>query len=74
MLPFTWLAFQVWFVCVSPGFVHSDNSSKKVFIFPLVLVQQGLYDCIAMPLLYLRKFVEFPTQTVVQNVEHTFVT
>ena len=26
MLSFIWLAFQVWFVWTSPGFVHSDDS------------------------------------------------
>ena len=25
MLPFTWLAFPVWFICERPGFVHSDE-------------------------------------------------
>ena len=42
MLPFNWLAFQVWFLWASPDFVHSDDSSKKVVIFPLVPIQQGL--------------------------------
>ena len=78
---FIWLAFQVWFVWASSGFVHSDDSSKKVVNFPLVPVQQGLYDCIALPLLHLGNVMEYPTsykfavtQNVVQNVEHSFVT
>ena len=48
MLPFIRLAFQVWFVRASPGFVHSDDSTKKVVNFPLVAVQQGICDCIAV--------------------------
>ena len=39
MLPYIWLTFQVWFIWASPGFVHTDNSSRKVIIFLLVLVQ-----------------------------------
>ena len=55
--------------------------SKEVLIFPLVPVQQGLCDCIAMQLLHLGNFMEYPTrckftvtQNDVQNVEHSFVT
>ena len=51
MLAFIWLVFKVWFVWASPGFVHSYVSSKKVVTFPLVPVQQGLCDCIAVRLL-----------------------
>ena len=54
MLPFILFAFQLWFVSASPGFVHSDDSSKKVIIFHLVPVQQGLCDCITVPLLNMR--------------------
>ena len=53
MLPFIWLAFQVWFVWESPSFVHSDDPSMKVIPFLLVPVQQCLWDCIAVPLLHL---------------------
>ena len=80
MLPLIWLAFQIWFVWASPGFVHSDDSSKKVVRFPLVTVQQGLYGCISVPQLHLGNFMVYPTryefvvtQNVVQNVEHSFV-
>ena len=57
MLPFIWLAFHVWFVWMSPGFVHNDDSSKKVITFPLVPVLQGLCDCIVVPLLYPGNFM-----------------
>ena len=40
-------------IWVSSGFVHSNDSSKKVVIFSLVPVQQGLCGCIAVPLLHL---------------------
>ena len=73
--------FKVSFVWVSPGFVHSDNSSKKVITFPLVPVQQGLCDCIAVTLLHLRNLIGYPkcyklavTQNVMQNIAHGFVT
>ena len=81
MLAFIRLVFQVWFIRASPGFIHSSDSSKKIVTFPLVPVQQCLCDCIAVPLLYLRNFMGYPTcckfvvtQDVVQNVEHSFVT
>ena len=81
MLPLTSLAFLDLFVWASPGFVHSDDSSKKVFTFPLVPVQQGLYGCIAVPLLHIGNFMGYPTrckfvvtQNVVQDIEHIFVT
>ena len=79
MLPFIWLELQVWFVWASLGFVHGDNSSKEVVTFPLVPVQQGMCDCIAVALLHLRNFMGYPTrfavtQNVVQNVAHSFVT
>ena len=55
--------------------------SKKVVTFPLIPAQQGLCDCIAVPLLHLGNFMGYPTrcnftvtQNVVQNVEHSFVT
>ena len=81
ILPFIWLAFQVWFVWSSPGFVYNDDWSKKIVTFPLVPVQQGLRDCIAVPLLHLGNFIGYltrckfvVTQKVVQNVKHNFVT
>ena len=79
MLTFILLTFQVSFVRASPGFVLSDDSSKKV-IFPLVPVQQSLCHCIAVPLLNLGNFMGYSTwckfavtQNVVQNVEHSLV-
>ena len=36
-----WLAFQVCFIWANPGFVHSDDLSRKVVTFPLAPVQQG---------------------------------
>ena len=81
MVPFIWLEFQIWFVWASPGFVHSDDSSKKVVTFPIAPVQQGLCDCVAVSLLHLGNFIGYPklwkfavTRNVVQNVEHSFVT
>ena len=81
MLPFIWLAFQVWFVWASPASVHSNNSPKKVINFPLVPVQQGLCNCIAVPLLHLGNFMGYPTrckfgvsQNVMKNMEHSSVT
>ena len=81
MLPFICLAFQVWFVWASPGFVHSGDSSKKSVTFPLLPVQQSLCNCIAVPLLHLGNFMEYTTrckfavtQNVVQKVEHSFAT
>ena len=78
MLSFTSLGFGVRFVWASPGFVHSDNSSKKVVSFPLVTVQQGLCYCIAVPLLHLGNVMGYSTrckfgvtQNVVKNVEHS---
>ena len=56
-LPFIWVMFQICFLWVSPGFVHSDDSSKKVVAFPLVTVPQGLCKCIAVPLLQLWSFM-----------------
>ena len=50
MLPFIWSTFQVWFVWVSPGFIPSDNLSKKFVTFSLALVQQGMCDSILLPL------------------------
>ena len=44
MLPSIWLVFEIWFVWASPGFVHSDDSSKKVVTFTLIQVQQGLHS------------------------------
>ena len=80
MLPFIWLAVQVWLVWATAVFVHSDDLSKKVVTFPLVLVQQGLSDCRAVPLLHLGNFIGIQlaatfevTQNVMQNVKHTFV-
>ena len=55
MLRFIWLAFQVWFVWASPGFVHSDDSSKKVVTFSLVPVQQEVL------FLHLGNFMGYPT-------------
>ena len=62
-------------------FRHSDDSSKKVVTFPLLRFQQGLCDCITVPLLHLGNFKGYPsrckfavTQNVVQNVEHSFMT
>ena len=41
---FIWLAFQVWFVWVNPGFVYSDGSSKKVSsdtpVHRMIIVQE----------------------------------
>ena len=78
MLAFIWLEFQDWFLWASSDFVHSDGTSKKI---PLIPDQQGLCDCIAVPLLLLGNFIMYPmrckfvvTQNVVQNVEHSFVT
>ena len=34
MFPFIWLAFQIWFIWVSPDFLHSNDSSKEVVTFP----------------------------------------
>ena len=59
---FHWLAFQVRFEWASPGFVHSDDSSKKVVTFPLVPVHQGLYYYIEVPLLHLGTFMGYPTR------------
>ena len=79
--PFIWLAFQVWFVWASPGFVHNYDSPKKVVTFLLVPVQKGLCNCIEVPLLHLGNFMGYPTrckfvvtQNAVQNLEHSFVT
>ena len=72
ILPFIWLKFHVWFIRASPGFVHSDDSSKKVVAFPLVLVQQGLCDYIVVALLHLVNFMGYPTCckfAVTQNME-----
>ena len=55
MLPFTWLAFQVWFVWANRNFVYSDDSSKEVIAFPLVAYRSNK-DCIAVPLLHLWNF------------------
>ena len=77
MLAFIWLAFQIWFVRASPGFVHSDDLSKRVIAFPSLPVQQSLCDCIAVPMLHLENFMGYPTRSkfsVTQNVEHSFVT
>ena len=46
-----------WFIWDSPGFVDSDDLSEKVITFSLVPVEQGLCDCIAVPLLHLRNFM-----------------
>ena len=66
-------------VCMRETRFH--DSSKKVVTFHLVPVQQGLCDCIAVPLLHLWNFMGYPmrckfsvTQNVVQNVEHSFET
>ena len=59
MLPFIWLAYQVWFLWASPAFVHSDDSFKKSVAFPLV---PGLCDCIAVPLLPVGNFMGYPTR------------
>ena len=67
MLSFIWLAFQVWFIKASPGFVHSDYSSKKVVTYPLVTVQQGLSNCIAMPLWHLWNFIGYPVRLQVSG-------
>ena len=56
MLPFIWMAFQVWFEWASPGFVHSDVLSKKVVTFHMVPVQQSLWDCISGAIVAHRKF------------------
>ena len=61
MLPSIWLAFHVCFVWASPGFVHSDDSIKKVVTSPLAQVQQGLCDCRAVPLLQLGHFMGYST-------------
>ena len=78
MLPFIWLAFQVWFLWTRPSFVNTDDSSKNIITFPLVPVQQGLCDSIAVPLLHLGNFTGCPmrckfavTQNIVQNVEQS---
>ena len=80
MLPFIWLSLQMWFVRASPSFVQSDDPSKEVITFPLLLVQQVLCSCIPLPLLYLRQCMGYPmcsnfavAKNVVQNVEHGFV-
>ena len=64
-----------------PSIVHNVDSSKKFVTFPLVPVQQGLCECIAVPLFLLGNFMEYPksckfavTKNIVQNVEHSFVT
>ena len=53
MLPFIWLSLQMWFVRASPSFVQSDDPSKEVITFPLVPVQQVLWNCLPLPLLHL---------------------
>ena len=77
-----------------PGYFHSFDwcfkfgsyeqvqvSSKKVVTFPLVPVQQGLWDCIMVLLMHLGNFMGYPTRckfavthNIVQNVERSFVT
>ena len=67
--------------CANPGFVYGNDFSKKVVTFHSVPVQQGLWDCIAVPLLHLGNFLSNPTHykfavthSVVQNEENSFVT
>ena len=75
------LVVSSWVVWASPGLVHSDDSSKKVFSFPFVPIQQNMCDSIAVPLLHVGNLMGYPTrckfevtQNVVQNVKHSFVT